>query len=439
MLHTSRNTIPTDIHSQLPNGRRSESMDMDQRQLFELYQDLQVYLGWTEEDVKRVRELRPLIEDSIGSIIEDFYAEIERHADARRVITGGTAQIERLKGTLREWLLELVTGPYDEVFTSRRFRVGKRHVEIGLSQFYASTALSRIRLQLITIVSSRWTGSREDLNLSLAALNRLMDLDLAIIEFAYQSEFTAREQRQERLVTLGQVAAGIAHELRNPLNTVRTSVYYLLNARDPSPEKTREHLERIDRQVSISNEVITALSEFARLPQPKVGPIDLCDFVQHALTVTPLPSQIELELACSEPLPPVMGDAAQLTIVLSNLIRNAVDAMPDGGTLKLTGRLIRNREGEVTTDLVALDVTDTGHGIPQEQLKRIMEPLFTTKARGLGLGLALARAIMEKHHGSLTVLSRPGHGTTFTMRLPLAPDSSNPLPLSAPVSGETQP
>ena len=100
------------------------------------------------------------------------------------------------------------------------------------------------------------------------ALNKLLDLDLAIIEDAYQAEYMARLQRSERLATLGQVAGGVAHELRNPLNVVKTSVYYLLNARNPTPEKQADHLRRIERNVELADNVITALSNFAKVPVP---------------------------------------------------------------------------------------------------------------------------------------------------------------------------
>src|SRR5204862_3652078 len=112
---------------------------------FPRYQELQRYVGWTDDDARRVAAVAGLVEPSLPALVDDFYAEIERHADARKVITGGAAQIERLKGTLVQWLRELFHGRYDADYVARRWRVGWRHVEIGLDQVYTNAALSRLR------------------------------------------------------------------------------------------------------------------------------------------------------------------------------------------------------------------------------------------------------------------------------------------------------
>ena len=396
---------------------------MEPGHVFQLYQELQSYVGWEDADVQRISAARDAVSPAFGGIIDDFYAEIVRHPSAARVITGGDQQIERLKKTLLAWLTDLFTGPYDEDFVVKRFRVGQRHVEIGLEAFYTQVALARMRVKLTEALGERQQAPEAEKLATVIALNRLLDLDMTMIEYAYQVEFNAREQRQERLLTLGKVAAGIAHELRNPLNAVKTSVYYLLNARNATEEKIREHLQRIDRQVGISDGVITALSRFARLPVPNVSPVNLCELVQQSLDVTPPPENIEVELDCPDNVPQISGDAEQLQIVLGNLIRNACDAMPDGGCLTLRGHSTTNgthESADSSSEQFALSVTDTGCGIRPEDLQRIMEPLFSTKTRGLGLGLALARAIMERHDGELSVSSLPGHGTTFTMVLNVA-------------------
>lgn len=389
---------------------------MDPEALFARYRELQEYVGWEAEDARRVQAVAGLLEPAIPHLIDDFYQEIDRHPRALKVITGGAEQVERLKGTLRGWLRDLLSGTYDAAYVARRWRVGWRHVEIGLDQVYTNVALSRLRSGLVGELQDHWSGEARELQLTVRVLNKLLDLDLAIIEDAYQAEYLDRQQRSERLAAIGQVAGGIAHELRNPLNVVKTSIYYLLNARNPTSEKTAEHLRRIERQVVVSDNVITALSNFARLPIPNLAPFSVEECIREALEINSLPASIPVTVDFSPSLPRVTADRDQVRIVLGNLIRNAREAMPEGGRLVISGRHVGSR--------VEVSVADTGTGIAPENLAKIMEPLFSTKARGLGLGLAMARAILEKNQGSLKVASVPGSGSTFTVLLTAAQEES---------------
>jgi signal transduction histidine kinase len=382
---------------------------MNPDEAFRRYQELQRYVGWTEDAARQVASVADLLEPHLPALVDDFYEEIERHPDARKVITGGKAQIERLKGTLIGWLRELLCGQYDREYVARRWRVGWRHVEIGLDQVYTNVALSRLRTGLVRTLHEHWTGPPQPLQSTVRALNQLLDLDLALIEDAYQAEYMARLQRSERLAAIGQVAGGVAHELRNPLNVVKTSVYYLLNARNPTPEKKAEHLQRIERHVTRADEVITTLSSFARMPVPQMQPVLLGPCLQEVLEANPVPENCQVVVDCPPAVGPALADPAQLRIVLGNLIRNAREAMPRGGQLFITAQ----RVGEH----VEVSVRDTGIGIAPEALAHIMEPLYSTKARGLGLGLAIARAILEKNNGSLRVTSELGRGSTFTVLL----------------------
>jgi signal transduction histidine kinase len=376
---------------------------------YDRYQELQRYVGWNDEDAGRVVAAGGLLRPHLAPLIEDFYDEIERHPDAKKVITGGAAQVARLKSTLMGWLHDLFSGAYDRDYVVRRWRVGWRHVEIGLDQVYTNVALSRLRRGLMALLEKHWEGDRAESLACRVSLNILLDLDLAIIEDAYQAEHTARQQRGERLAAIGQVAGGIAHELRNPLNVIKTSVYYLVNARNPNPAKTTEHMQRIERHVAVADGVITALSAFARMPVPDLRPVDVAACVREALELNPLPETVRVSPEFPDSLPRVLADPGQLQIVLGNLVRNAREAMPQGGTLTV--------RATVAGGGVELSLADTGVGIPPQDLARIMEPLYSTKARGLGLGLALARAILEKNQGALRVVSALGSGTTFTVRL----------------------
>lgn len=214
---------------------------------------------------------------------------------------------------------------------------------------------------------------------------------------------------KEKLATLGQVSGGIAHEIRNPLNAVKTSTYYLLNAKTADEAKRREYLERIDRQVTAIDNVITALSDVAKLPEPKLGPVEPEVILAEAIQGIALPPNVTIEMDVPPAVRAMRADEFQIPIVFRNLVRNARDAMPDGGTIKVSARQL--------DDKIAIDVTDAGIGIEAEQLERILEPLYSTKARGMGLGLAICNAIIRKNGGQLHFRSEPGQGSTFTVEL----------------------
>ncbi len=385
---------------------------MDSQKLFARYQELQRYVGWTAADGVKVKELGPLLAPSFPGLVQDFYEEIERHPEALKVITGGAAQIDRLKGTLVLWLEQLFSGVYDADYVCRRWKIGYRHVEIGLDQVFTNMALSRLRRGVLRVLDGAWKGSVDELLDRRAIVNTLMDLDLALIEDAYQTEHMLRRQATERLVLIGQVAGGIAHELRNPLNVIKTSAFYLLHAKNPTAEKTAAHIDRVERQVGQAENVIASLVRFARMPLPDLRPVEIPRIVADLLTTLELPPNIEfIESYPSGPVSAVM-DEGQIRIVLENLIRNACDAMPNGGRLTVSAT--------VKHPYVDIQVADTGHGIEPDKLQRVMEPFYSTKSRGVGLGLAMAKALVEKNNGRLVAASEAGKGSTFTVRLSAA-------------------
>jgi two-component system, NtrC family, sensor kinase len=385
---------------------------MDDEQLLNRYRELQQYVGWTDDDAARVHRVKPLIDSNVPALIDDFYAEIERHPNAKKVFVDD-GQIARLKVSLKVWIDQLFNGPYDGAYLLRRWQVGRRHVEVGLDHIYAAAALSRLRQGLVLAVRENWPPEWGDVSQTTDSLRTLIDLDFAIIEDSYALAYQERLQRGERLAAIGQIAGGVAHELRNPLNVVKTSAYFLLNAKSLSPERVREHLSRINRQVNHANDVITALSSFAKPPDPQLNSISVIECVKSALERYPPPQGIQLNCDLPGGLPKVNADATQLGIVFGNLIRNACDAMPSGGTLTLTA--------ESSDRTVEVRVTDTGTGIEPENLAKITEPLFSTKARGMGLGLAITHAILAKVSGKLQVTSERGQGSTFSVRIPIAP------------------
>jgi|GEM_PF-3028963 len=213
----------------------------------------------------------------------------------------------------------------------------------------------------------------------------------------------------EKFSTLGRIAGSITHEIRNPLNVVMTSAYYLINATSPAPEKVKEHLERIGRHVTLIDNVITTLSEVARMPEATLSPTAMGPLLQRIIGSIGLPKSIKTSLELPDGLPDVLVDENQISIAFGNLIRNARDAMPAGGTITIRAAF--------ENDNVTFTVIDTGVGIPPDVMRRIWEPLFTTKAHGMGLGLSITRSIVEKNRGELSAASIPGQGSQFKIAL----------------------
>ncbi|MCM2374331.1 two-component system sensor histidine kinase NtrB [Aporhodopirellula aestuarii] len=269
----------------------------------------------------------------------------------------------------------------------------------------------------------------------LAAINA--DLEQRVEERTQQLRAAQSELvKKEKLATLGQVAGGIAHEIRNPLNAVKTSAYFLQHARNLTPEKLTEHLQRIDRQVSVIDNVISALTDVVRMPAPRSMACPLKEMMSDAIESSSLGPAIEVDNRISESLPSLLVDQNQMPIAFQNLIRNARDAMSSGGRLTLDAELVDSTNDRLAVDVdeeapvesassevskrIMVTIADTGSGIAADRIDQIMEPFFSTKARGMGLGLAITKAIVEKNNGNITVESTPGQGTKFRIVLPVA-------------------
>jgi len=224
--------------------------------------------------------------------------------------------------------------------------------------------------------------------------------------------------RQERLAVLGQLAGGVAHELRNPLGAISNGAYFLdlVFAEGQVEPEVKETLQILEREVIRSEQIIGGLLDYAEIGAPIRREIDLNGAVRSTLSRWTVPDDVALVTALDEALPSILADREQLERIMLNLVRNAAQAMPDGG--RLTVKTSRASQGSGGAGKVILSVADTGEGIPEEHLERIFEPLFSTRTRGIGLGLALTKRLVEEHGGKVGVESQIGIGSTFTITLP---------------------
>lgn len=222
--------------------------------------------------------------------------------------------------------------------------------------------------------------------------------------------------RREKLAVLGQLAGGVGHELRNPLGVISNAVYFLQTRLPDDDPAVQKHLQLIAKEVRTSEKIVRDLLGFSRTGPGERGEEAISDLLREVFERHPPPGNVEVMCDLPRDLPPVWIDAQQISQVVGNLVVNAYQAMPEGGTLSIDAL---HRQGRVH-----LSVHDTGCGISEENMRRLFEPLFTTKDRGIGLGLAVSKTLVEANGGEIAVESRLGVGTTFAVALPTAAEGA---------------
>ena len=240
---------------------------------------------------------------------------------------------------------------------------------------------------------------------------------------AQLAQAQAQLVQSEKLASIGEMAAAVAHGLRNPLASLRAAAQ--LVRRHPEAPSAREHLDAIITEVDRLDRRITHLLSFSRPAPFRPMPEHLPRLVEGLLPAFAEPVRergVELEVDLPAGLPEVRVDPIQLEQALVELVSNALDAMPKGGRLRIGASVSNGTEPAE----VAIEVSDTGGGIPEHLLASVCEPFFTTRQEGTGLGLAIAKRYVEQNGGRLDIESRPGSGTTIRVRLPAAADAGAP-------------
>ena len=235
-----------------------------------------------------------------------------------------------------------------------------------------------------------------------------------VFDVTQEKALEDRLRKTERLAELGTLASGMAHEIGTPMNVILGRAEFLM--RKTSDEKTKKGLETIVTQVERITKIMNQLLSFARKRPVERRPLDLAGTINTILEVVQdrLKTQgIQVKSDIAPDRPKVFADADQLSQVFLNLVMNSCHAMPEGGTLRV---ILRNSKNQIH-----LTISDTGCGIPKEDLSRLFDPFFTTKpvGEGTGLGLTVAHGIIQEHDGVIQVESEPGKGTTFHIFLPV--------------------
>jgi two-component system sensor histidine kinase HydH len=369
------------------------------------------YIGFGPEDSERLQAFLPKAMPHFERISEHFYERIVVHPQAHEAITGGDEQIARLKRTLVEWMRSGLAGPHDEDFCLRRARIGHIHVRIGLPQRYMITAMNVMRLDFREVAREAYaTGDPVELEYLHTSLERLFDLELAIMLETYKLAAEEHLRRRERLATIGQLAASVGHELRNPLSVMESSLYILRGR--VTDDRATKHVDKIANQIRECDRIITNLLDMARDQPPRRESVRAADLLDAALTAVRVPANFEVVREGLADLE-LWVDVALLKQAFINLLINSVQAQ-------------RGQEGRICVRAhvegcdATISVIDAGPGFDHETLPIIFEPLVTTKATGTGLGLALVKNVTERHGGHVSADNRMEGGAEVKMFLPSA-------------------
>lgn len=396
------------------------------------------YAGFSGADAELLASLAPIIEPHLPALADRFYEQIPQHQAARVVFTGGDRQIARLKQTLQQWARGLFSGVYDEAYAQERFRIGHRHVQIGLPQRYAIAAISVVE-QFLRDVIDREVHDATRRRLAHESLSRIINLDLNLICETY-FEGSLRELRilNDSLAATNdalarasraktEFLATVSHELRTPLTSIIGFSRLLAREGVADPATEREFARDIHASSLALLSLVDEILDVARIETGKLEVererVDLRTLVDEVVGVVRLDADrrgLTLAVDVGLSLPAAQGDRARLRQVLLNILGNAVKFTTEG-RVSVTAR------ADEGTERLTIVVQDTGIGIAPEHQPALFEKFrqvdasYTRRHGGLGLGLAISKALVEKMGGAIALQSEGiGKGTTVTMTLPLA-------------------
>ncbi|HXX62303.1 MAG TPA: protoglobin domain-containing protein [Bacteroidota bacterium] len=405
------------------------------------------FLELGNEERSYLAALRPMLEQRADTLVGAFYRHLLSFEQTQRLLRDPAVK-ERLLQKQRLYLLSLGSPQYDDEFFAERIAIGETHERIGLEPRWYLGAYAIYFSLLAPAIVEIYRSEPHHAERTLSALVKqlLLDAQLAMEaylgrhsqelgylnrELATAGQQLAREVEDQRvelreterraraaeeLASLATLVTGLAHEIGTPMGVMQGHAEMLESS--VGDERGRWRLRMIREQIDRISRLIQTLLSAARPREPVRIPISVAAVLDNSLSFLAENFHrrgIEVERRFS-PTPEISGDAEKLQQLFLNLLLNAVDAMPQGGTIVVTLTKQGDRDVEVR-------IRDTGVGIPQDQLSRVFLPFYTTKeaGRGSGLGLVVARAIVNDHEGEIEVVSEPGQGTEFRTRFPASP------------------
>ena len=318
----------------------------------------------------------------------------------------GTEKEKRMQKGIATWLERVIKGPLDENLWIQSAKIARLHAKFGVHQDHLIAAIRFIEKNLKKYITNQ--KNREELNSSIEGLFSIIE---AVMVQAHSREREERFRKSERLAALGKIVAEVNHDLQNPLSVIRTSLFALERKLAKETKKQVEiHLDRIKRNAELAVHIASDLLDLTRHRRPEARKINFHNFLISLLGDMGFPKKITIEKKFSKDIKYVAADPAMLQRVFQNIIKNSVQAM--GGKGKIT--ICTSKTG----DGIEIAVKDTGPGFPEEDINRVFDPLFTTRPDGAGLGLAIARKLVEAHAGTIRARNLPEGGAEVVVMLP---------------------
>ena len=375
------------------------------------YEELKTYINFTDEDAQRIMALLPIVEDHFPDIVNTFYTDLWAMPKTRRLFKD-EEQVERLRGTLGRWLRELFVGTYGHEYFKRRAIIGRRHVEVGLLPHFVVGAMNGVREHMHRVVEAANGQLVPNKTCSLRALDKLLDMELSIMLQSYHDKMT-----HMKLEVPLALASGLAHEVRNPLNALALNV--TLMERRLSKQSDLDMSDVLDVMRSEIGRIKTLTGDIMDFAKPiNITPVWCpADDLVHSITTIFAPTfhahNIDFSTIVQEGTK-LWVDIDRLKQILINLINNAIESF-DGqpGQLELK---VENTQTETT-----IKVTDNGRGISPEVQYRAFDLFYTTKITGTGMGLPIAKKIMDAHGGQILLFSSK-EGTRIQLHFPRPKD-----------------
>lgn len=439
-------THPEDLRSSTDIQSRLLAGDMDHYQMEKRYFHKDGHIVWIRLSVSLIRDAqgKPIhFVSQIDDITKDKSAEerlLESEARYRSIFENANDIIFvlNLDGTFRSVSpsIERNTGWKAEEWIGKPFAPLVHADDLpaanaAFQKLLAGESISNLELRI-----ARKSGQHFGADLSVVPIGRELimgivrdvserqraEAEIRQLNEALESKVRQRTQqlldaqdellRKEKLAVLGQVAGSVGHELRNPLGVMNNAVYYLQTVLSDADETTKEYLNIIKEEIAGSERIVSDLLDSVRTKPPRPEAVGVATLIEQALRKCAIPPSVALKLDIPETLAPLRVDPQQIHQVFRNLISNGVEAMPEGGTLEI--RALEDRQAHTVT----VSVRDSGGGIAPEVLAKLFQPLVTTKARGIGLGLVVVKNLTQANGGAIEVQSEAGKGAAFFVTLP---------------------